>query len=60
MIGGVDNAVVLTKQLFSGILGDFAELVVDVVNDAALISDGDNSRLIKRKLDVSQFLEGAL
>jgi hypothetical protein len=60
MIGGVDDAVVLTKQLFPGIPGDFAELVVDVVYDPALIGDGHNCRLIKRKLDVSQFLKRAL
>ena len=60
MVAGVDNAVVLTEQFFARVFRDLAELVVDVVDDPALIGDRDDRRFIKRKLDVCEFLLRAL
>ena len=39
MVGRIDDAVILTQQLFARVFGDLAELVVDVIDDAALVGD---------------------
>jgi hypothetical protein len=39
MIAGVDDAVILAQQLFTRVFGNLAELVVDVIDDPALVSD---------------------
>ena len=39
VITGVDNAVVLTEQLFTRVFRDTAKLVVDESNDSRLIGD---------------------
>ncbi len=60
MVRGIDDAVVLAEQFFAGVFRDLAKLVVDVIDDAALIGDRDDRRFIKRKLDVCEFLLRAL
>ena len=60
MVGGVDDPVILTEQFFAGVFGDFAELVVDVVDDATLIGDSYDRRFIQSKLDIGELLERAL
>ena len=60
VVSGVNDAVVLTEQLFTRILGDLAELIVDIINNAALIGDSHNCRFIKREFDIRQFLERTL
>src|SRR5947209_952854 len=59
VVGRVDEAVILSDQLLARVLRDFAELVVDVVDRAALIRDGDDGRLVERELQVGQFLQRA-
>ena len=60
VITGVDNAVVLTQQFFPRVFRDATKLVVDVINDSALIGDRDNRGLVERKLDISKLLERTL
>ena len=57
VITGVDDAMVLPEQFCARVAGDLTELVVDVVDHAALIRDGDNRRLIERELQVRQFFQ---
>jgi hypothetical protein len=57
MVGGVDNAVVLADQFFPGVLGDLAELVVDVGDPASLVGEGDDGRFVQGELQVRQFPE---
>src|ERR1051326_5547278 len=60
VVSRIDDAVILAEQFFAGVLRDLTELVVDVVDDAALIGDGDDRGFIERKLDVREFLPGPL
>src|SRR6185369_16203342 len=46
MVTRVDDAMVLTKQFFAGVLGNFAELIVGKSDDAPLIGDSDDRRLV--------------
>src|SRR5205085_9033180 len=55
----VNDAVILSEQLLARVLRDFAELVVDVLDRAALICDGDDGRLVESELEVGQLLERA-
>jgi hypothetical protein len=57
MVRGVDNAVVLADQLFPGVLGDLAELVVDVGDPASLVGEGDDGRFVQGELQVRQLPE---
>lgn len=60
MVTGVDDAMVLTQQLFSRIFRDAAKLIVDVVNDSALISNRHNRRLVERKLNIGELFKRTL
>src|SRR3712207_2779092 len=46
VIGGVDDAVVLTQEILPRILGDLAEPVVDVSDLPALVGDRDYGSLV--------------
>ena len=46
---------VLAQQVLARIFRDATKSIIDVINDAALIGDGDNRRLIERELDVGNF-----
>src|SRR5215204_1732180 len=59
VVGRVDDAVVLPDEFFARVLRDFAELVVDVVDAAGLVGDGDDGRLVERELEVGQLLQRA-
>src|SRR5216683_3696404 len=60
LITRVDDAVVLAEQFFPRVFRNAAELVVHVVNDATLIGDRYNRRLVERELDIRQLLERTL
>ena len=60
MVGGVDETVVLADQLLPGVLGDLAELVVDVGDPAPLVREGDDGRFVQDELQVRQLPEGPL
>ena len=60
VIGRVDDSMILAEQFVPRVFRDFAEFVVDVVDYAALVRNGDDGRLIECKLDVGEFLEGTL
>ena len=55
MVARIDDAVILPKQFLAGILGDGAELVVDVGDFSLRISDGDDGVLVERGLQFGQF-----
>jgi hypothetical protein len=57
MVGGVDNAVVMADEFFPGVLGDLAELVIDVGDPASLVGEGDDGRFVQGELQVGQFPE---
>ena len=52
VVAGVDDAVVLPEQLLAGVLRDLAELVVDVVDDPALVRPRDDRGLVEGVDDV--------
>lgn len=60
VISAVDDEMVLAEQLCSGVFRDFAELVVDEVDDATLVRDCHDGGLIEREFDVRQFFERLL
>src|SRR6266571_4309772 len=60
VIARVDDAVILTQQLFPRVFRDAAKFVIDVIDDAALIRDCYNRRLVERELDVRKFLARTL
>src|SRR5436190_23792925 len=44
MVGGIDDAVVLTQQFFPRVFRDTAKLIVHIINDSALVGDRYNRR----------------
>jgi len=52
VVSRIDDAMVLAEQFFARLLGDLAEFIVDVVDDAALFGDGNNRRFVESELDV--------
>src|SRR5687767_15662536 len=54
----VDDAMILSEQLLPRILRDLAELVVRVVDDAALIGDRDDRRLIEGETHLFEARKG--
>ena len=50
-------AVIPADQLFTGVLRDLAELVVDRRDDAGAVGGGDDGRLVQRELHVGELLE---
>src|SRR6185369_7953602 len=57
---GIDNAMILAQQISAGESRDAAEFIVNIIDDAALICNCDNRRLVKRKLNVGELFEGSL
>ncbi len=57
MMAGIDDAMILPQQLFTGVFGDGAELVVDVGDFSLRIGDGDDGMFVKRGFQVADFLE---
>lgn len=57
---GVDDAMVLPYQLFTGVFRDFAELVVDVGDEPTLVRHCDDGGLIEGVLDFLQPLHREL
>jgi hypothetical protein len=51
---------ILSQQITAGEFRDAAEFIVNKIDDAALIGNRDNRRLVKRKLDVGKLFEGSL
>src|SRR4030095_12130683 len=60
VVAGMKEAMVLAEQLVPRVLRDLAELVVHVVDDAALICDRDDRRLIERIADLFEALNRLL
>ena len=56
-MAGIDEAVILSQQLFARILGDGAELVVHVRDGSLWIGNGNNGVFVQGGLQVADFLE---
>ncbi len=54
VITGVDDPVILPEQLLAGVLRDFAELVVDVGDDSALVGRRHDRGLVERVSNLLQ------
>jgi hypothetical protein len=54
VISGIDDAVIGAEQFLSRVLGDVAELVVDVGDDTAVVGRRDDRRLVER---ISELIE---
>ena len=53
----IDDAVVLPEEFVAEMLGDGAELVVDVGDLATGIGDGDNGVFIQRRFQIADLFE---
>src|SRR5204862_23608 len=60
VVGGVEDAVILANQFFSGIFADSAKLLVHVNNRALNIGDSHDSMLIKSELLIAKIFECSL
>jgi hypothetical protein len=59
VMAGVQEAMVLTEQLVAGILGNFAELVVRVLDPAGDVGRRHNGGLVEGVPDILEFPHGA-
>ena len=57
VVPGVDDAVVLAEQLRAGVLGDRAELFVDVGDPPLRVGDRDDRVRVERSLEIGELAE---